>query len=398
MKGQARHRFVFRLLQIALGPLIRRKFNYSSIRAKLVNKPAIILPNHVTFWDPLLVGISFATPMYFVSSDHIFRLGITSKIIQFLVDPIPRTKSDTDRKTVISMFKRLRAGKNICIFPEGKMTWTGETDRLHATTARLIKRSGAALVTFRMIGGYLSQPRWSRYIRRGKMTGSVVREYSPAELAKLSLDQIEEIIKEDLYENAYERQRKEPQAYRGKKLAENLELALYICPACNSICSLKSQDDLFYCSCGYKVIYNEYGYFTGSDTEKPIFETVLDWSKWQNERVVDLAKDFKNMPLDHVIFEDKTETLWRIERARRSELLGKGTLQLYKDRLVFKSPDKDYTFPLDKISNLDIHGRSTIIFTTATDENYELKSKHARCALKYQDFYRQLKTKKKGEN
>ena len=34
-------------------------------------------------------------------------------------------------------------------FPEGNMTFGGETGELHGTTARLVKRTGAALVTYR---------------------------------------------------------------------------------------------------------------------------------------------------------------------------------------------------------------------------------------------------------
>ncbi|HZK34679.1 MAG TPA: lysophospholipid acyltransferase family protein [Bacillota bacterium] len=394
MKRQKRHRVVFWLVRLLLTPFIRLKFNYRFTRAGLKHQPAIILPNHVTFWDPLIIGISLSVPMYFVSSDHLFRLGFISRVIQYLVDPIPRTKSDTDRKTVVAMFRKLRAGENICIYPEGKMTWTGETDVFHPTTARLIKRSGVALITFRKVGGYLTQPRWGKYIRRGSMKGSIVNEYSPADLADMSIGQIQKIIEEDLYENAYETQREDLRPYRGKKLAENLELALYICPSCNGLSTLRSSDDLFYCNCGYKVTYNQYGFFETQGGDKPLFDNILDWSNWQSEQVLELSQQYKDKSRDMVIFSDEMQSLWKIERAKRSNLLGKGTMLLYNDRLVFKTSDHYHTFPLDKISDLDIHGRTTIIFTTGTNENYEIKSKHPRSALKYQEFYNKLKTNK----
>ena len=98
------------------------------------------------------------------------------------------------------------------------MTFGGETGELHGTTARLIKRTGAALVTYRMEGGYLTQPRWSRSPRRGSMTGYPVRVYQPEEIKAMSEEELTKAIQNDLYTNAYkeQEQREEPIAFRGK--------------------------------------------------------------------------------------------------------------------------------------------------------------------------------------
>ena len=41
-----------------------------------------------------------------------------------------------------------------------------------------------------------------------------------------------ELLKNDLYEDAYERQLAEPQKYKGKNIAEGMENLLFICPEC----------------------------------------------------------------------------------------------------------------------------------------------------------------------
>ncbi len=392
MKGQLRHRIVFRTLQIIMKPFLMWKFNYRFEKVKELNFPAIILPNHVTNWDPLLVGLSFPRMMYYVASDHLFRLGWLSKIIEFLVAPIPRVKSAADRKTVVSIFKRIREGHNICIFPEGNMTFGGETGGLHRTTARLVKRTGAALVTYRMEGGYLTQPRWSRSPRRGSMIGYPVRIYTPDEIKAMSEDELMKRIEDDLYTNAYEEQRRRgPIAFKGKNLAEHLETALYLCPCCGKMGELKSQGHHFYCSCGLKLRYTEYGFLESENEQKPPFTTVLDWLRWQSRRVRELAAEWRSQPDDQVITSDEKQSLWKIQRAKRSRLLGKGRLQLFRDRLAFQSLNgRDFSFPLSRISDISIHGQRTLIFTTTDQEYYELKSSVPRSALKYYEICKAL--------
>ena len=190
VKGQLRHKVVYRSLQFLLKPFITWKFNYRFERSKPLDHPAFILSNHVTNWDPLLVGLGFPKMMYYVASDHLFRLGWLSSILRFLVAPIPRIKSTADRQTVAAIFRLIKEGHNICIVPEGNITFSGETGELHGTTARLIKRTGAALVTYRMEGGYLTEPRWSRFPRRGVMYGYPVKVYLPDEIRAMSEEEM----------------------------------------------------------------------------------------------------------------------------------------------------------------------------------------------------------------
>lgn len=392
MKGQLRHKIVYRSLKFILKPFLTWKFNYSFESVKPLKHPAIILPNHVTNWDPLLVGLAFPQ-MYFVASDHLFRLGLVSKIIQYLVAPIPRIKSAADRQTVANIFKLIRKGHNICIFPEGNMTFGGETGELHGTTARLIKRTGAALVTYRMEGGYLSQPRWSSSPRRGSMAGYPVHIYQPEEIKAMSEEQLTKRIEEDLYTNAYieQEQREKPIAFRGRSLAENLETTLYLCPCCGQIGELKSKDDSFLCSCGLNLKYTEYGYLQSANQQKPPFPTVLSWVRWQSRRIRELAAEFRNRSENEAITSDEEQSLWEIQKARKSRLLAKGKLQLFRDKLAFQSADgKDYSFLLSQISDIAIHGQRTLIFTTTGQKYFELKSRVPRSALKYYELCKAL--------
>ena len=141
MKGLAWHRFVFRVLQIVMGPFLKRKLNYSYEKVKPSSRPYVILANHNTDYDPLLIGLAFPDHMYYVASEHIFRWGFVSKLINFLVAPIPRVKGTTEINTVMNIFKRLKAGANVCMFAEGNRSFSGETGEIPVSTGKLIKRA-----------------------------------------------------------------------------------------------------------------------------------------------------------------------------------------------------------------------------------------------------------------
>jgi 1-acyl-sn-glycerol-3-phosphate acyltransferase len=390
MKGLAWHRFVFRVLQIVMGPFLKRKLNYSYEKVKPSSRPYVILANHNTDYDPLLIGLAFPDHMYYVASEHIFRWGFVSKLINFLVAPIPRVKGTTEINTVMNIFKRLKAGANVCMFAEGNRSFSGETGEIPVSTGKLIKKSGVALITFRLDGGYFTSPRWSKTIRRGMMKGRKVKEYSVEELKNMTWEEINTAIKNDLYVDAYEEQKKNPIEYKGKKLAEDLETALYLCPKCSGIATLKSEDDRLFCSCGMDLKYDSYGYFSSNNNEMPPFETVLEWCRFQDRNLREDIERIRKLPSDKLIYSDKDQTLWKADWGKNN-LIGKGSLLLYNDRLVFDCVDKKYTFELKNILDLGIIGQRVIAFATNDRQAYEIKSEHPRSALKYREIIKYLK-------
>jgi len=388
------HRFVYRILHIFLKPYLVKKLNYSYEKAKPKNTPYIVLANHNTDYDPFLVGLAFPDQMYYVASEHIFRWGLISKIINFLVAPIPRVKAITEIQTVINILKRLKAGANVCMFAEGNRSFSGETGEIHPATGKLIKKSGVSLITFRLDGGYFTSPRWSKTIRRGEMRGRVIKEYTPEELKSMTADEIYLAIKKDLYVNAYEEQEKNPVAYVGDRLAENIETALYLCPKCNRSSTLKSQGDRFFCSCGLDLRYDAYGYISSNNDYVPPFKTVLDWCRFQDARLEQDIEKIKSLPPDELIYSDEGQTLWKADRGR-NRLIAKGNLLCYNNRIVFEGEDNHkYTYRFDDMSDLNIIGQMDIAFATNDRQAYEIKSNHPRSALKYRELFKHLKVRK----
>ena len=338
--------------------------------------PVLLIPNHVSAWDPLLVAMSLPNKqVYYVASEHIFRLGFVTKLLDWLVGPIPRRKASSGADTVKACLRHLREGHSICLFAEGEQSWDGLTQPIFPATGKLARSSGATLVTYRLEGGYLSLPRWGKGVRRGRVHGHPVNIYPPEALKRMSPAEINEAIERDLFENAWERQKVSPIAYRGKRRAEGLEKALYLCPRCRKIGTLQTRDDRLSCSCGFSLRYEETGFF---DPAEP-FATIAEWDKWQRGALKAMDK-----PEGVLLFSDDNMTLSRIGAGHAEETLGSGTLRQYADRLCFG----DRAFMLEAISSMAMVQANLLLFSYQ-DEYYQIRTENGANLRKYLELWKE---------
>ena len=421
MKKETRHKFAYSVSGALVRPIVA-KFNFHT--TPYVHKedwPYVVLANHNTDYDPLMIRETFSDQMYFVAAENILRMGILSKILVRYFDPIFRIKGKREIRTTQEMLRRLRAGYNVCLFPEGNRSFNGATGYIFPATAKVVKKSGAGLITYRLSGGYLSSPRWSRTLRKGKMTGEIVGIYSPEELAQMSADELHKIISRDLHEDAYERQEIDPVAYKGEKLAEGLESTLFTCPSCKSIGTLHTHDDIIECSCGYRARYDEYGYLVEDDSSR---KTIRALDMWQfnllQERFKEMCGDTdkgasngmcgdtdkgtggdtdkgtsgdtdKGTSGDSktLLFCDENISLREIGADHSLVSEETGTLLGYCDRLVFENGGASYCFPFDTLSGISIFGNNKMVINYKDGElkHYEMHGPYTYSALKYLYLY-----------
>ena len=378
MDPQKRHQRIWRFFYKLLHRPICRKFNLTH-ETLFLEGPCLIIANHTNAWDPLLVAMSLPKKqVYFVASEHIFRLGLLSGIIQRLVAPIPRKKAYLATDTVLACLRHLHAGHSICIFAEGEQCWDGITAPLSPTTGGLIKKSGASLVTIHIEGGYLSLPRWGKGIRRGKTKLSVAGIYSPEELKDKSEEEISALISRDIAENCWERQETEQIRFIGKRPAESLERMLYLCPSCRRIGTLHSKKDLLRCPCGMTARLTETGFF---DESSP-FRTVAEWDRFQIEKTAERVFVHEGLPF----FSDENITLSEILAKHRSRRLTNGELRQYPDRLAIGAEE----FALSEITAMAAVQAHLLLFS-CHGRYFELRAKHAANLYKYLIFYQTRK-------
>ena len=377
MDNERRHQLVWRLLQPPVRALVRWKFNLSCEEIH-PDGPILLISNHVSAWDPLLVASSLPKhQLYFVASEHIFRLGLLSRLIEHLFDPIPRRKASSGADTVKACLRRLRGGRSVCLFAEGEQSWDGRSIPVFPATGKLAKSSGATLVTYRLEGAYLSLPRWGRGIRRGKVFGHPVGVYSPGQLKAMTADEVRDLINRDIAEDAWERQRLEPVAYKGKNRAEGLERALCLCPRCRRIGTLRTGGNRIFCACGLDLEYTETGFFA-PDTP---FADLADWDDWQRQQL--RAHTFLHPGPNAPLFSDEDLTLVRLSSDHREERLATGLLSQYEDRLTCG----EYAFPLSGINSMAMVLTNRLLFTS-DGAYYEIRSSGGTNLLKYLEIWK----------
>lgn len=373
MEERKRHKLLWTVARpVAMG-ITKVLFNYSADIYR-GEGPYLVLSNHNAELDPMLVAYSFPQPLYFVASEHIMRKGRVSDFLRWSTRIIPRQKGGSSLATVRNIVRNLQEGNNVCLFPEGNRSWDGVTAPVTPSTGKLARMSGAKLITYRTEGIYFSNPRWSgSSIRRGKSYGRIVGVYEPEYVKTLTPAAVQELIETDLHENAYERQKELRTKFIGIKLAEGLETMLFMCPNCKAEGTMHSKGNYFYCEkCGVKHRYTPEGYFAGGDV---IFDTVLDWSIWQNEKIREKCLTAEEEP----IFSDTDMLLYKVSTGESADFISAGTLTLYKDRLVL--PDGS-TVALKELIGMSLMGQQKLHFSTA-DVNYVVKSTKTRCTLKY---------------
>ncbi len=266
MKPQTRYNLIWRLLRVPVALFCRLKFGYTYKVAKNLPDHYIVLSNHTTDFDCVFVGCSFKRQMYYVASEHIARWKHGFGLLNWALAPILRKKGTTAAATIIDILRKVRKGANVCMFAEGVRSWDGKTCTIAPTTGGLVKAARCGLVTYRISGGYFASPMWStKNTRRGYVHGEPVGIYTAEQIAAMSEDEVNRIIREDLYEDAYARQEQRLSKYRGKNLAEKMENLLYICPFCSKVDTMQSKGDRVSCSaCRGFFTYDAFGYLHAS--------------------------------------------------------------------------------------------------------------------------------------
>ena len=360
-----RQRF-WRLLASGARRTLARRYNYTC-EPITTEGPCLIISNHVTNSDPFLVGLAHANePLTFVASEHIFRQGLTSKLITKLLDPIPRSKAASGAGTVKSCLRRIKDGEAVALFAEGDCTWDGLSAGIFPATGKLAKACGVPLVTFRIEGGYPTRPRWSKHSRRGKMRGGPVRVYGVEELKAMTPEEVTAAIDRDIFEDAWARLRGEPVRYIGKKKAEGLERGFYICPKCGGMRLSSKGDELRCADCGLVCTVLDNAEFA---FEPPVgIKNAADWDILQRERMEGILKGELEEPEA-----DEVECLFTnvgTDEKQKARL----AVDIAKRRLRVTFGGYEQSFVFSDISDMSMVKTNRLLFTSG-EGYYELKCK-----------------------
>ncbi len=156
--------------------------------------PALIVCNHVSFVDALIIAAACRRPVRFVMDHRIFKLPVVSFVFRTgKAIPIAPAKEDPAmmERAFAEVAKALREGDLVAIFPEGRITDNGEMVPFRPGLKRILEQTPVPVVPMalrglwgsffsRMGGAAMSRPWRARPFAR---IGLAVGEAVPAALA-----------------------------------------------------------------------------------------------------------------------------------------------------------------------------------------------------------------------
>ncbi len=289
----------------------------------------MVIGHHVKADDPLFVLMAAGRMIHYLAGDA--NMDTPWKRVLFnAMGMIPFKKKRSDMKSIRKLTSLVKEGEAIGLYPEGGRNWDGATDAIIPSTAKLIKMLGIDVYVTFYKGGYLTNPRWSDYGRRGKLEFSGFRLFEASELKTMKADVILARMSEALAYNEYDWQRSQMIPFKGKNRAESIQRLLYKCPECHSYNTIKSEGHHFYCDkCQSDYTINEYGFIEGCDQ----FDNTHDWHLWQHSFIPTIADEMTTYELNDIRFEI------RHTKTKERSIHPASNVQISKDTITIKYGD-----------------------------------------------------------
>jgi 1-acyl-sn-glycerol-3-phosphate acyltransferase len=339
-------RFITYLIFIVFSKFYRIKKKMPENVRKL-KPPYLVLSNHVGFWDPFVVGNFLPHFVHFVSSDAAFR----NKFQRFFLTrlgTIPKKKNMRDTQVIRDIANVIKQGESVGIFPEAVRNWAGSTFPMDPSIAKLIKLLQVPVVVPIMKGMNLFHPRWSPKVRRTKVVVEYQLLFTKAQLAQLSNEAIYTHLSKAVVHDEVAWQREANNIIRSKRKAEYINHALYVCPSCNGLDTFYAKGNSFgCCKCSYHLEIDNYGFFRRKSTEKLYFDNIRDWYYWEEQWLYDAVIRHLDTESKDLIFEDIDSDIFHSSGTHGMDYLGKGTIQLFSDKIKIIFVDNKEPISLD---------------------------------------------------
>ncbi len=117
--------------------------------------PAILVCNHVSFVDALVIAGCVRRPVRFVMYYKIFELPILHFVFR-TAGAIPIASAKANRAMLALAYQRiaqaLDAGDLVCIFPEGRITEDGEMHPFRPGIERIVQRNPVPVIPMALRG------------------------------------------------------------------------------------------------------------------------------------------------------------------------------------------------------------------------------------------------------
>ncbi len=364
-------------------------------RPKLVNggrfaqleKPCFVYGNHSHNYDPFIFNIF--TPWLDSTTGVLTKEYFRNK---FMHDSLIKTELYPTRKHVPephlirNIYKQINLNRSFLIYPEGGRRWAGQPIPWIESTAKIFAKFELPVYPIITEGSYISWPRWAKYPRPARMRitlGEPMRfnRKMPIEdvLAQLKapIDFDETLMPDEL---------KPKWAFRP---AVGIHRLLYRDPDTGENGGIYTPDGTY--------IENR----AGTIRYKMLPDsTLLDEKTGEIVTTATLYNTVKALPLtankDGIIVEENVE-LYEEPEFPELNAHGNGMIQLYADRVSFKSATLEAQIPIEEVLYVGVE-RNYMLQVFMADRMLQACFKGDGSALQWQDTLLRMKAERAGKH
>ena len=181
-----RRNWIWFMLQQIFQTLFTVWFRYRAQGLEhLPESGALLLINHQSFLDPLLVGLPLRRPVSYLARENLFRVPVMGWLLKrTYVMPISRESAGTE--SLRESLRRMDHGFLVGIFPEGTRTLNGGLRELKPGFVALIRRTNVPVIPVGVAGAYEAFPRGAWLPRPSQIRIVYGPPLDPIRLAELS--------------------------------------------------------------------------------------------------------------------------------------------------------------------------------------------------------------------
>jgi 1-acyl-sn-glycerol-3-phosphate acyltransferase len=297
-------------------------------------------------------------PIKYITTYEMFRKPVTGYLFRKL-NTIPKKRYKSDFQTGREIYKWIRKGAVIGIFPEGERTWTGKMIPLKQETLNLFRKfPEVPLLPVVLEGNFHAWPRWGSRFRRAKIviTFQPAVKIDPGEDKDLFAKRLESLIRPNDQDDL-------SLFCKSPKRVEDISKIFYRCPECHSFQSLRPKNtNTFECSvCNQQYELDSYynvQYEKGNRTRIMGFDEFYECIRIRREDIRMMSealipKTIQSALKDPILaLQQEVEVDHEIEGRFSSE--GKGWIALTRDFLVLHASKEKFNIKLQSITSVTI--------------------------------------------
>lgn len=184
---------IYALTKVVLFILYKVFFRFRSEGARNVpaesdKRGVILAPNHASFLDPPLLGISLKRRVTYLAKDYLFRVFFVGWHLR-AIGALPIKTRTEDFRSVRALLKALGEGRCVVVFPEGTRSPDGNFKEPETGVGFLAMKSRAWVVPVYLKGTFGAFPKGAKWFKCRPVSVHYGQPFIPAEEPELAANE-----------------------------------------------------------------------------------------------------------------------------------------------------------------------------------------------------------------